>query len=75
MTHCRPIKGLLLSLSDVFGDQHVGRARQVYDLWSLAEEYGYSKEAREVLNQARHIFMKEFEARHPGVGQGRAVWE
>lgn len=48
---------------------------QVYDLWSLAEEYGYSKEAREVLNQARHMFMKEFEVRHPGYGRGRAVWK
>jgi hypothetical protein len=47
---------------------------QIYDLWALAEEYGYSREARVILNQARLIFMEEFESRHPGVGSGRAVW-
>ena len=48
---------------------------QIYDLWALAEEFGYSKEARAVLNQARLTFMAEFEARHPGFGRGRAVWK
>ena len=48
--------------------------RQVYDLWSLAAEYGYSKEARGVLNQARLMFMDEFQARRPGFGSGRATW-
>ena len=48
---------------------------QIYDLWALAEEFGYSKEARAVLNQARLTFMAEFEARHPGFGKGRAVWK
>ena len=48
---------------------------QMYDLWSLAEEYGYSKEARDILNQARLTFMSEFQARHPGFGRGRSVWK
>ncbi|TGN86451.1 hypothetical protein EOW77_0017655 [Bradyrhizobium yuanmingense] len=47
---------------------------QVYDLWSLAEEYGYSKEARDILNQARLVFMDEFQARHPDFASGRAKW-
>lgn len=47
---------------------------QIYDLWSLAEEYGYSKEAQGILNQARLMFMDEFQARHPGFGSGRATW-
>ncbi|MGY3446873.1 hypothetical protein [Bradyrhizobium sp. USDA 4473] len=47
---------------------------QIYDLWSLAEKYGYSKGARDTLNQARLSFMEEFEARHPGFGKGRALW-
>ncbi|MCF2524316.1 hypothetical protein [Bradyrhizobium sp. G127] len=47
----------------------------MYDLWSLAEEYGYSNEARATMNQARLSFMAEFEARHPGFGSGRAIWE
>ncbi len=48
---------------------------QIYDLWALAEQYGYSKEARGILNQARLVFMQEFQARHPGFGSGRAVWK
>ena len=48
--------------------------RQIYDLWALAEKYGYSKEARGILNQARLSFMGEFEERHPGIGKGRALW-
>jgi hypothetical protein len=48
---------------------------QLYDLWALAEEYGYSKEARAVLDRARLMFMAEFESRHPGFGSGRAVWK
>jgi hypothetical protein len=48
---------------------------QVYDLWALAEEFGYSKEARAALNHARLIFMAEFEAKYPGRGSGRAVWK
>jgi len=48
---------------------------QIYDLGSLAEEYGYSGEARVLLNRARLLFMTEFEARHPGFGSGRAVWK
>jgi hypothetical protein len=48
---------------------------QIYDLWALAEEYGYSKEARAVMNQARLMFLAEFEAKHPGFGSGRAVWK
>ena len=46
----------------------------LYDLWAFAEEPGYSEEARATLNQARLIFMAEFEARHPGRGSGRAAW-
>jgi hypothetical protein len=48
---------------------------QIYDLWSLANEFDYSNEARAALNQARLIFMSEFEYRHPGFGSGRAVWK
>ncbi len=48
---------------------------QIYDLWAPAEEYGYSKKARGILNQARLVFMQEFQARHPGFGSGRAVWK
>jgi hypothetical protein len=48
---------------------------QIYDLGSLAEEYGYSGEARVLLNKARLLFMTEFEARHPRFGSGRAVWK
>lgn len=48
---------------------------QIYDLWALAEEYGYSKEARGILNQARLMFMDEFQIRHPGAGSGRAIWK
>ena len=47
---------------------------QIYDLWALAEKYGYSKEARGILNQARLSFMEEFEVRYPGFGKGRALW-
>ena len=48
--------------------------RQIYDLWALAEEYGYSKDARDILNQARLMFMDEFESRHPSFGSGRESW-
>jgi hypothetical protein len=48
---------------------------QIYDLGSLAEEYGYSREAREVLEQARLMFLTEFEARHRWFGSGRAIWK
>jgi hypothetical protein len=48
---------------------------QMYDLWAVAEEYGYSNEARAVMNQARLMFIAEFEAKHPGFGTGRAVWK
>ena len=48
---------------------------QVYDLWAMAEEYGYSKEARSIFNQARLVFMDEFQARHPGFGSERAIWK
>jgi hypothetical protein len=48
---------------------------QIYDLWALAEKYGYANEARGILNQARLRFIDEFEARHPGFGSGRAVWK
>ncbi|WP_375778300.1 hypothetical protein ACE103_03175 [Bradyrhizobium sp. ma5] len=47
---------------------------QIYDLWALAEKYGYSKDARGILDQARLSFMEEYEARHPGFGKGRAIW-
>jgi hypothetical protein len=48
---------------------------RLYDLWALAEEFGYSREAREILNEARLTFMAEFETSHPGYGTGRAVWK
>jgi hypothetical protein len=48
---------------------------QIYDLWALAEEFGYSKDARAVFNQSRLMFMAEFEAKHPGFGSGRADWK
>ncbi|MDE2464679.1 MAG: hypothetical protein KGO02_13315 [Alphaproteobacteria bacterium] len=48
---------------------------QIYDLWALAEKYGYSREARDILNQARLKFMDEFQALHPGFGSGRAIWK
>ena len=48
---------------------------RIYDLWALAEKYGYSREARDILNQARLKFMDEFQALHPGFGSGRAIWK
>jgi hypothetical protein len=48
---------------------------ELYDIEALAEELGYSKEAREVLHKARLMFLTEFKARHPGFGKGRAIWE
>lgn len=48
---------------------------QIYDLASLASEYGYSEEARALLKQARLMFLAEFEIRHPGFGKGRAIWK
>jgi hypothetical protein len=48
---------------------------QIYDLWALAEKYGYSKEARGILNRAHLTFIDEFQTRHPGFGGGRAIWK
>jgi hypothetical protein len=48
---------------------------ELYDIEALAEELGYSKDAREILHKARLMFLNEFKARHPGFGKGRAIWE
>jgi hypothetical protein len=47
---------------------------ELHDMLATAGDYGYSPEACQMLEQARLIFMDEFEARHPGYGKGRAVW-
>jgi hypothetical protein len=67
----RDIYGVLVDPAERYQDFML----QVYDLLALAEEFGYSKDARATLNKARHMFMAEFEARHPGFGSGRAVWK
>ena len=67
----RDIYGVLVDPAERYQDFML----QVYDLWALAEEFDYSKDARAKLNEARHLFMTEFEAKHPGFGNGRAVWK
>lgn len=46
----------------------------LYDTLAEAGDEGYSAEACRKLDEARLLFMKEFEQRHPGYGKGRAVW-
>jgi hypothetical protein len=47
---------------------------RLHDLLADVVDYDYSPEACTRLNEARLMFMDEFEQRHPGYGKGRAVW-
>jgi hypothetical protein len=46
----------------------------LFDAVEESREAGFSDEATKRLNEARLLFMDEFEARFPGYGKGRAVW-
>ncbi|WP_267381289.1 MULTISPECIES: hypothetical protein [unclassified Sphingomonas] len=47
---------------------------RLYDLLADTGDYGYSPDACARLNEARLMFMDEFQQRHPGYGKGRAIW-
>ncbi|TPG41944.1 hypothetical protein EAH89_28275 [Roseomonas nepalensis] len=46
----------------------------LYDLLAAARDLQAQAEAIEMLAKARRMFIEDFEAKHPGYGEGRAVW-
>jgi hypothetical protein len=62
--------GRFVDLAEAFQQFMLG----LYDLEDEARESGYSHAALLKLNEARLLFLAEFEAKFPGYGKGRAVW-
>lgn len=64
---------------DIYGhlidptERYEGFLHELYYLIATAGDYGYSREAVDLLRTARLRFLDEFEKRHPGVGKGEPI--
>jgi hypothetical protein len=55
-------------------ERYQGFMLRMFDTVEEAREAGFSEEATQRLNEARLLFLDEFETKFPGFGEGRAVW-
>lgn len=68
-------------MADEFGVPEPGNAKDyldflfaLHDILADGVDIQANKEALTLLAQARIKFIDDFEAKHPGCGQGRALW-